>query len=109
MLCELIDGGSSLPKLVLIVREARFDIHGSNGAFGADGHIDKVRGGGGRVRRIRPAAICVKAMYDYCATARPALRGLDLTTVRARPCEVVEVLTELLKRCEVFEKLFEMF
>ena len=28
--------------------------------------------------------------------------------VRARPCEVVEVSTEPSKRCEVFERLFEM-
>ena len=108
MLCKPIDGGSGLPKLVLIVREARFDVHGSNRAFGADGHVDEARGGGGGVHGIRPAAICTKATYCYCATARPVLRGLDLTTVRARPCEVVEVLTEPSKRCEVFERLFEM-
>ena len=83
MLCEPIDGGSSLPKLVFIVREARFDVHDGNGASGADGHVDEAGGGGGGVRRIRPAAICAKATYDYCATARPVLRCLDLTTVRA--------------------------
>ena len=108
MLCKLIDGGSSLPKLVLIVCEAHFDVHDSNRAFRADGHVDKAGGGGGGVRRIRPAAICTKAMYDYCATARPVLRGLDLTTVRVRPCEVVKVSMEPSKRCEVFKRLFEM-
>ena len=108
MLCEPIDSGLSLPKLVLIVREARFDVHGSNGAFGADGRIDEASGGGGGVRGIRPAAICTKATYDYCATARLVLRGLDLTTVRARPCKVVKVSMEPLKTCEVFEKLFEI-
>ena len=108
MLCEPIDGGSSLPKLVLIVHEARFDVHDGNGAFGADRRIDKAGGGGGGVHRIRPAAICVKATYDYCATARPVLRGLDLTTVGVQPCEVVEVSMEPSKGCEVFERLFEM-
>ena len=84
LLCELIDGGLSLPKLVLIVREVRFNIHDSNGALRADGRVHEARGGGGGVRRIRPAAICAKATYGYCATARLVLRGLDLTTVRAR-------------------------
>ena len=65
------------------------------------------RGGGG-VHGVRPAAICTKATYDYCATAHPVLRGLDLTTVRARPCKVVEVSMEPSKRCEVFKRLFEI-
>ena len=98
----------SLPKPVPIVCEVRFDVHGSNRAFGAGGHINEARGGGGRVRRIGPTAICTKVMYGYCATARPVLRGLDLTTVRARPCEVVEDSMEPSKRCEVFEVLFKM-
>ena len=107
MLCKLFNGGLGLPKLVLIVCEARFDIHDSNKAFGADGHVDKARGGGG-VHGVRPAAICTKTMYDFYAITRPVLRGLDLTTVRAQPREVVEVSTEPLKRCEVFERLFKM-
>ena len=108
MLCKLIDGGLGLPKLVLIVCEAHFDIHGSNGAFGADMRINEARGGGGGVRGIRPAAICMKATYGYCVTARPVLGGLDSTTVRVRPCEVVKVSMEPSKMCEVFEALFKI-
>ena len=83
MLCELIDGSLGLLKLVLIVCEVCFDVHDSNRAFRADGHVDEARGGGGGVHGIRPTAKCMKATYGYCATARLVLRGLDLTTVRA--------------------------
>ena len=45
------------------------------------------------------------------ATARLlawSFRGSDLSTVRARPCEVVKVSMEPSKTCEVFEVLFEV-
>ena len=82
MLCEPINGGSGLPKLVLIACEACFNVHDSNEAFRADRRVGEARGGGG-VHRVRPTAICMKAMYDFYATTHPVFRGLDLTTVRA--------------------------
>ena len=53
---------------------------------GPDRHVNEARGG--EVRRsslLLYARRGVLLLCNYC----PVLRGLDLSTVRARPCEVV--------------------